>query len=145
MPAAKNSFFGRICGILSDMKYQNTVTATTLRFVFFEIVGDLLYWPIWWYTRGISRAGLFALAEIKSQARRLGVGVWVKNIFVPMFGQYDIEGRLISFFVRLIQIIIRTVATVLWATIVLLIFGLWVLLPLIAVYFLIYNLSALVP
>ena len=127
------------------MRYQNTVTATTLRFVFFEIGGDLLYWPIWWYTRGISRAGLFALAEIKLQAQRLGVGVWAKNIFVPMFGQYDLEGRLISFFIRLIQIIVRGIATVVWAALVAAVFGLWVLLPLIALYFVIYNFSAIVP
>ena len=127
------------------MRYQNTVTTTTLRFVFFEIVGDLLYWPIWWYTRGISRAGLFALAEIKLQAQRLGVGVWAKNIFVPMFGQYDLEGRLISFFIRLIQIIVRGIATVVWAALVAAVFGLWVLLPLIALYFVIYNFSAIVP
>ena len=127
------------------MRYQNTVTATTLRFVFFEIGGDLLYWPIWWYTRGISRAGLFALAEIKLQAQRLGVSVWAKNIFVPMFGQYDLEGRLISFFIRLIQIIVRGIATVVWAVLVVVVFGLWILLPLIALYFVIYNFSAIVP
>jgi len=31
----------------------------------------------------------------------VGLRVWLKNLFAPMFGQTDWQGRLISFFMRL--------------------------------------------
>jgi len=57
----------------------------------------------------------------------LGVLLWLKNLFVPMFGQHDWQGRLVSFLIRLVQLIARgiafvvlviflTVALALWAT-----------------------------
>lgn len=80
-----------------------------LKFVFADLIGDFFYFPMWWYTRGFGKV-------IKASGRRiagiwasLGVGVWVKNMFVPMFGQADIPGRIISFFMRLFQIIFRTI------------------------------------
>ena len=57
----------------------------------------------------------------------MGVLLWLKNLFVPMFGQHDWQGRLVSFLIRLVQLIARgiafvvlviflTVALALWAT-----------------------------
>lgn len=68
---------------------------------------DLLYFPIWWYTRGLVRFAQSFGKSLRFKWQELGVGVWVKNLFVPMFGVRDIAGRLISFFMRLVNIIGR--------------------------------------
>lgn len=68
---------------------------------------DLLYFPIWWYTRGFLRFAKSFGQALHFKWQELGVGIWVKNLFVPMFGERDMAGRLISFFVRLANIIIR--------------------------------------
>lgn len=66
--------------------------------------------------------------------RAIGLRTWVVNIFKPMFGDYSREGRLISFFMRLVQIIFRTVLALLWIVIVLILLVLWLVLPLLVVY-----------
>jgi len=107
----------------------NNIFYTSIRYVIIDLIGDILYWPLWWYTRGTVKAGLFCLNGIKAQEERLGVMIWIKNISTPMFGQYDIEGRLISFFVRLIQIIARVILLFVWTIFMLLIFLAWLILP----------------
>lgn len=65
--------------------------------------------PVWWYTHGL----LHMLAWWSERSRllwhRLSVGLWARNILVPMFGQYDWQGRVISFLIRLAQIIFRSI------------------------------------
>jgi hypothetical protein len=95
---------------------------------------EIIYFPVWWYTRGMKKAFLFCLNKIKNGENWLGLGIWVRNILVPMFGQYDLAGRLISFAVRLVQIIARTIAMVIWVILMITLFFIWLLLPILAVY-----------
>lgn len=81
-----------------------------LKFVTADLVGDLFYFPFWWYTRGFVKTLRATGRRLAGAWLSLGIGVWTKNILVPMFGQRDIPGRLISFFVRLFQIIARAIA-----------------------------------
>jgi len=64
----------------------------------------------------------------------MGLGVWIKNLFVPMFQQYDWQGRIISFFMRLFQIIFRFIGFIIMFAIYLVIFLGWFALPALAVY-----------
>lgn len=48
------------------------------------------------------------------QIKSMAVGVWVKNIFVPMFGQRDWQSRIISFVMRVVNIIGRSFAGLIW-------------------------------
>lgn len=114
-----------------------------LRFIGVDLIGDGLYWPLWWYTEGLLNAGRFCIREIVAQEERLGLTIWTANIFTPMFGQYDLEGRLISFFMRLVQIIIRGVTLLLWAALMLGLFLGWLLLPLLITYQIVVNVWAL--
>jgi len=107
----------------------NNIVYNSLKFVLIELIGDILYWPLWWYSKGLINAGLFCINEIKAQEERLGLLIWVKNISTPMFGQYDIEGRIISFFARLFQIIFRAIFLLIWTALILAIFLLWIILP----------------
>ncbi|MBI5728363.1 MAG: hypothetical protein HY984_01260 [Candidatus Magasanikbacteria bacterium] len=66
----------------------------------------------------------------------LAPGLWLKNIFVPMFGQADWQGRLMSFFMRLMNVIVRGALLMIWLTVVAAIFLVWPIVPLVVVYFL---------
>lgn len=72
-----------------------------------QVVWDFAYFPLWWYSAGllniIKKIGNFYLNQEKS----LAFSIWLRNIFTPMYGQYDFSGRLISFFIRFVQIIFR--------------------------------------
>lgn len=107
----------------------NNIFYTSIKYVLIDLIGDILYWPLWWYSKGTVKAGLFCLNGIKDQEERLGVMIWIKNISTPMFGQYDIEGRLISFFVRIIQIIARIVLLFVWVIFMVALFFGWLILP----------------
>jgi len=111
------------------MKGKNNLATSSLKLVFIDVVGDLLHWPFWWYTRGIKNAGNLFLDTVKGEYERLGVGVWLKNLFVPMFGQYDWQGRLISFFARLVQLIVRSIILFFWLIVASVIFLLWLIMP----------------
>ena len=88
------------------------------KLVVVDLAGGLVSAPLFWYGRGAGDAARYCKRLIVAQAARGGVGVWLRNLFVPMFGQRDAIGIIISFFVRLFQIIIRGVALVLWSVLV---------------------------
>lgn len=99
-----------------------------------EFFLDLVYFPVWWYTSGMIHAGQWCLKLLSNGNTRLGPGLWLKNIFVPMFGQWDWRGRLISFFMRLVNIIFRSIALLFWLLICTALFIAWLLIPIIFVY-----------
>ncbi|MFA6106889.1 MAG: hypothetical protein WC745_04435 [Patescibacteria group bacterium] len=111
-------------------------TRLGLGFVF-----DILYFPVWWYTRGammvLARLGKMIAGEEKS----LALMVWIKNIFRPMYGVRGWDGYLISFLVRFFQIIVRSIALLIWIAIALALFILWLSLPLIAIGQVFYQLN----
>ncbi|OGY48444.1 MAG: hypothetical protein A3J65_00705 [Candidatus Buchananbacteria bacterium RIFCSPHIGHO2_02_FULL_45_11b] len=119
------------------------IIVNSLKYVAFNLIGDFLYWPVWWYTAGLYKAGIFCLGQIKDQAEVLGVGVWLKNIFTPMYGQYDWEGRLISFFVRLAQSLVRLILLLVWIVMIFLIFLAWIILPLLIIFQIVLNFLSL--
>lgn len=80
-----------------------------LRYFFIDLIGGIIRWPFWWYTKGFVHVTRSGMNFIKMYARMLSIRVWIKNIFVPMFGMYDWQSRLISFFMRVAQIIIRSI------------------------------------
>lgn len=106
-----------------------------------EFVLDLLYFPIWWYTGGVKRAGLFCIRFLKSGNVRFAPGLWLKNIFVPMYGQYDLQGRLVSIFMRLANVIGRSIALFFWLLISVFLFLLWLAFPIFVVYMLLVTLQ----
>lgn len=105
-----------------------------------QILWDFIYFPIWWYSVGWFRFGKFLYNFLAWQQASLGFFVWVKNLFVPMYGQSDITGRLISFFIRLVQIIFRGLLLLIIFVITLALFIIWPLVPVAIVYAIIYQL-----
>lgn len=83
----------------------NSTLGLAVRYAAVDVVGSFLYFPVWWYTKGAAKAAISCVRTVRGYARQFGVGVWLKNLFVPMFGQYDLAGRIISFFMRLAALI----------------------------------------
>ena len=102
--------------------------------IFFDFLFDFVCFPLWWYTAGMKRALVSVIQLFRDGNLYLAPGLWLKNIFVPMFGQNDLQGRLVSIFMRFINIIGRTIALLIWFVICILIFFIWPLLPVFVIY-----------
>jgi hypothetical protein len=100
---------------------------------------EIVYFPIWWYSVGFFRFLKKVWNFLKDQENSLGFSVWAKNIFVPMYGQSDWAGRLISFFVRLVQVIFRGLVLLIGIIICLCLLIFWLLLPLLLLFALFFQ------
>ena len=104
-----------------------------LQNIFLEMFKDMVYAPVWWYSKGI----IFWLKKIsnlvKSGNEMFAPGLWAKNIFVPMFGQYDWQGRIISFVMRFAQVVVRGFLLGVWVGGCLVLSVLWIIFPLVVV------------
>ena len=116
---------------------------SSIKFIAKDLIGEFLYWPVWWYSKGLKNTTIFSARTIKDWEEILGVSIWAKNLFTPMFGQYDIEGRLISFFMRLIQLTLRSVILAFLIVFSLIPIILWVLLPLVVMAEIYLNFTAI--
>lgn len=115
----------------------------TLRFVIVDIIIQILYFPVWWYTEGTLKIVRSIVAQVKALGRSLGLKILFKFLLKPMYGQADIAGRIISFFVRNVHfIVLLTWATVYTAVLITLLF-VWLLFPVLIVYSVTFHLGAL--
>jgi hypothetical protein len=119
------------------------VTAGLFKDVLLDTLREILYFPAWWYGVGLRKTAASRFGNIKSMEMRLGLKIWLKNIFKPMFGQYDIPGKIISFFMRIFQIIVRTLILIFWSVLMLGLILVWICLPLIVILGIVMNLAAL--
>lgn len=85
--------------------------------------------PWWWYTRGLARVGRWMRRTLRGWERAVGLRLWAKNLFVPMFGQTDWQGRIISFFMRLAVLMGRLLQVLFGALAVLVIAITYLILP----------------
>lgn len=104
-----------------------------------ESVRDVLFFPIWWYTRGLLELLEKLMQMVIDRERSLALSVWIKNILKPMYGQYDWQGVMISIFMRIVQIIFRTFVLLIWVLIAFLIFMAWNILPIFTIYEIVFQ------
>ncbi len=112
---------------------------TYLPIILLESLGRILYFPLWWYGTGLIKRLKSLYFFIKDKEKSLGFSVWLKNIFVPMYGQTDFSGRMISFFVRLFQVFIRGVALLFWFFVSFLLLVFWIVLPMALIFALVFQ------
>lgn len=79
-----------------------------------DTASAVLAWPLWWYSAGFVAMLKWFSVNVTYYTRLSAVDIWVKNIFTPMFGQYDWQSRMISFIVRVGNIIARGFGLILW-------------------------------
>jgi hypothetical protein len=117
---------------------QNIIIQAFKSFVI-DLLKEVLYFPIWWYTAGLKRTVLYIWNSIRSSFNNLALPIMFKNLFKPMFGQYDREGRIISFFMRIILTISRLVVFILFIIFYILLLIIWVVIPIIIVWGIVNN------
>lgn len=117
----------------------NAVLADSTK-ILLSFVGDVLYFPLWWYTRGLWGALVWAGHFLQRRMQSTGLLIWVKNLFTPMYGQHDWAGVIISFIVRCAQIVARSVAMAFWLIFALAAVALWLIAPIYIIYQLIFQL-----
>jgi len=106
-----------------------------LQRLFLEAVLDIIYFPVWWYTKGLAHAWRWCFNLLRSGNQNLAPGLWLANLFVPMYGQFDLQGRIISFLMRSVQIFARTIALAVWFSVCLFLFLCWLALPALVAYY----------
>jgi len=104
-----------------------------------EFVLDIIYFPVWWYTKGAIHALGWCFNLFRQGNASLAPGLWLANLFVPMFGQFDIQGRIVSFLMRLVQVLARTIALTFWLGLCLVLFLFWLALPVLVIYKMAYG------
>ncbi len=77
--------------------------------LFFEFLFDLLRFPWWWYAGGLRLVMDKCWRGFSTARARVSLGVFAKYLFKPMYQDYSLQGRLISFFMRLFLLIFKTV------------------------------------
>jgi len=79
------------------------------KLVFIDLVGSVVWFPVWWYTTGLEKVISSFVRAVRYRVQSYSLRIWIRNFFVPMYGQYDWTGRLISVFMRFVVLIFRVV------------------------------------
>ncbi|MDD5566786.1 MAG: hypothetical protein PHH01_01180 [Patescibacteria group bacterium] len=103
---------------------------SAVKFVVVDILGSIIYFPIWWYTRGTKRAAGLIFRNISNAEKALAIGILFRYFFKPMYADYTKSGRAISLVVRFVHLLVMlaVLALVTLANLLLLV-GWLVLLP----------------
>ena len=120
---------------------KQNIAVKSFKFVLRDVIFDIIYWPIWWYSSGTIKAWQRMKNIVSAGNVSLGLSIWIKNIFKPMFGQQDWQGRLISFFLRLVQIIFRLIVFLGWIVFAVFSFLFWLAMPIFLIFEFIFNLG----
>lgn len=115
-----------------------------VKYVFGELLGDLVYAPVWWYTRGFLRFLRSLKNKLKGFLRALGLGVWIRNLGKPMYGQYDLTSKLISLLMRFVVLVFRLVVFLFYLIWLLILILLWLLAPIIVVWQIVINFARII-
>jgi hypothetical protein len=98
-----------------------------------EFLWHLVYFPIWWYSAGAVHAGRECFRFFEDANHTLAPFLWLRNLFVPMYGQTDWQGRIVSVFIRLVNVMVRATLLALWSVVIAMLFVLWLAAPIVIV------------
>jgi len=96
-----------------------------LTFFLFDVVLDALYLPLWWYTKGFLGTIMFLGSQTQTMVQSIGLGIWLKSMFKPMYGVRSVQGRIISFFMRLVVLIWKLLFFIVWVILMLVMILCW--------------------
>ncbi len=116
-------------------------TRTLVQFVGGELVGSVVYFPYWWYTTGLFGLIHWFQRALRFRWKSYGLGIWLRHFFVPMYGQYDWSGRLVSIVMRAVVLCGRGIALFLELGLYMIGGLVWLVLPPLALLLFFLNLS----
>lgn len=114
-----------------------------IKLIFSETIGSILQFPFWWYTEGFLEAMRWCMRGLRYRWDSAGLALWMKNFFVPMYGQYDIAGRLVSVVMRFVVLIGRIIGLCVEAFGYGVILLIWLFLPVLSFVFIVQGLLRL--
>lgn len=109
-----------------------SLTQRAAVFILRELIGDVLYFPVWWYSQGLTATWRALAREWLNAVDRLSLRILLKNMGRPMYGDYSRSGRLISFFFRIFLVVVRGVFLILWTAVLVVAMGAWIAGPIVA-------------
>ena len=109
-----------------------SVTGRATRFLLRELIGELVRFPVWWYSTGVVLAWRRLERQWLGMVDRLGLRFLLINMGRPMYGDYTRSGRVISFFFRLFLVGWSILVLAIWSVVVAVIFLFWLILPALA-------------
>ena len=102
--------------------------------LFLDALWAVLYFPVWWYGRGLKDTAIFCWKKTRGGWQALALSIFLANFFKPMYGQNDLLARVLSVVTHLIQILSRLMPLFFWALFWLVILLLWIVFPLYALW-----------
>jgi hypothetical protein len=127
--------------LISKMCYNISMfKSLTKDSLFLDLLLNLAFFPLWWYSFGLKSVVLYAFEFLKHRESGLGLLVWFSNLLVPMYGQTDLPGRLISLIIRLMQVFFRGSIMMIWVFLALMLVILWLIAPIAVINGLMINL-----
>lgn len=102
------------------------------RFILRDLIGEALYFPLWWYSLGAVTFGRSLVRSWQAMVYRLAIIIQLRNLFRPMYADYSRSGRVISFFFRVMLLLWAGVLLALWTVVELAGLVLWLIGPLFA-------------
>jgi hypothetical protein len=116
-----------------------------VRFVAQDLLGSLLWFPVWWYTSGVLRVVRLIIRQVKGLVAALNLKILFQFLLKPMFGQADFAGRVISFFVRIFHFFFLFLYTIIVTVLYSALLVLWLALPLLVVWSILFHLGVPLP
>ncbi|MBP7133647.1 hypothetical protein KBA73_00345 [Patescibacteria group bacterium] len=95
-------------------------------------LGSILEFPLWWYSRGVILLLQWAEQEMSYAWREKALGLWARNLFTPMYGDWSWSGRALSVLMRFVVMAARSVSLIVQTMFYLIVLALWLLLPVVA-------------
>ncbi len=89
----------------------------------------LIRFPFWWYTKGFRRLLRWVGNGLSYRWKSYAIGLWARHLMTPMYGEYSIWGRVVSFIMRVVVVIARTIAWVVEALACFILILLWLIWP----------------
>jgi hypothetical protein len=108
---------------------MNSRVGAVTRLLFIDLIGSVVWFPVWWYTKGLALVISKVVASLRYRYQEYSFRIWIKNFFIPMYGQYDLTGRLVSVFMRSVVLVGRSIAIVVEALFYVVLLVLWLLAP----------------
>jgi len=106
----------------------------TTKIILIDLLRDIIYFPIWWYSAGLVLALKFYFKSLRAGAQRLALKILLKYWFKPMYGQRDWQGKIISFVMRTVQLIWNIFLMLIWFFVMTSVLFIYVILPVLVIY-----------
>ncbi len=119
---------------------MNSRVSAIARLLFIDLLGSIAWFPVWWYTTGLAMVAGKAMTALRYRSQAYAFRIWIRNFFVPMYGQYDLGGRAVSVFMRFVVLVGRAIAITVEAIIYLAGLVLWGVLPPLTIVLIVMNL-----